>query len=62
MLDFVNPRGAEGQRVGFGGNVRRNEAGREGGRRNVAGRHRERPNLGQGRGYLNGDGQLEQLC
>src|SRR5260370_11608118 len=23
---------------------------------------RERPNLGQGRGYLNGDVQLEQLC
>jgi glutathione S-transferase len=28
----------------------------------MAGEHRERPNLGQGRGYLNGDVQLEQLC
>src|SRR5262245_32969128 len=30
VLDFVNPRGAGGQRVGFGGKAGRNEAGREG--------------------------------
>ena len=28
----------------------------------MAGEHRERPNLGQGPGYLCGDVQLEQLC
>jgi len=61
VLDFVNPLGAGGQRVGFGTKARRNDADREVGRRNMAGEHRERPNLGQGRAYLNGDVQLEQL-
>jgi len=28
----------------------------------MAAERRERPNLGQGRGYLNGDVQLEQRC